>query len=548
MTLNRRSFNRLLSAGVATSLIGVKTGGAAGAQPSSPKRGGKLVWGIESQPITLNAQINGQAKARLVVRNLFDSLLSRDEHGAWLPWLAESHEIRDEGRTYIFTLREGVKFHDGLSLDAEAVALNFAKVRDPAYAQNLADGPITHLETATALDARRVKLTLGQPYAHFFAVAANLEILSPAAYDSGELKSGGASIAGTGPFILEESLRGQEVRLRRNPDYAWAPPVAPQQGPAYLEELVYRILPESSVRIGALTSGQVDVIEGVSGNDAEVFANDPAFIYLRGLNTGSPYALYFNVQRDPTRDPRVRRAIRAAVDLDRVIQSIYRGHRTRAWGFNSPVEPQIYDASIEGSYGFDPALAGRLLDEAGWSGRDSEGFRTREGERLRIHVVQSQSTVRDQRDVLLQALQAQARQNAGIELHIEYVDSGTYAERRKTGAYGAIANSNAQIGGLDLEYKYLPIGAGGAHGFSRADAESHPLLSELLHRAAATLDDAERAAIYARLQDHVIREEAVAFPLYVPDDQIAAASDVRNLRFRPYFQQPEGAYGVWLDR
>jgi peptide/nickel transport system substrate-binding protein len=495
--------------------------------------------------VTLNAQINGQAKARVVVRNLFDSLLARTDQGEYVPWLATGYEISDEGRSFIFTLRDGVRFTDGLPLDAEAVALNFRKVQNAAYAKNLGGGPITRLKEAKALDSRRVKLTLSEMYSHFLGIAAGLEILSPAAFDSKELNAGGKSIAGSGPFVLAEYVRGQEVRFVRNPDYKWGPANAPQTGTAYLDEVVYRFLPESSVRIGALTSGQVDIIEGISGNDAGIFRDDDSYTYQRGYNTGTPYSLFFNVEYGPTRDVKVRKAIGASVDLDAVLQSVYRGERTRAWGINSPIEAQVYDPAIEKKYGFDAALANRLLDEAGWTGRDAEGIRTKGDERLSIHLVQAQATVRDQRDVLLQALQAQAKQNAGIDLAIEYVDAGTYTERRNSGKYGIIANSNAQIDGLDLEYKYLPIDDGGAHGFSRA---TNPELKQWLRQASSTLDAEKRSEIYSKLQDFILLKEALAFPLYVPDDQVAAAAEVKGVRFRSHAQMPENSYGIWLDR
>lgn len=108
-----------------------------------------------------------------------------------------------------------------------------------------------------------------------------------------------------------------------------------------------------------------------------------------------------------------------------ILKSIYRGHRTHSWGITSPIDP-LYDNSIEGKYGNNPQLANRLLDEAGWNNKGSDGIRTKDGQRLSILIVQSQVTVRDQRDVLLEALQAQARQRLGIELKIRYVDPAAF--------------------------------------------------------------------------------------------------------------------------
>lgn len=541
MPITRRGFQATLAL---TALAGIY-GRSRSAVAQQVRRGGRLVWGIETEPVTLNPHLNGQAKARLVLRNIFESLLARTENGEYVPWLASGYDVSGDNLIYTFTLREGIRFSDGKVLDAEAVAANFNQIRDPGYSRSLSTGPAARLKEVTVLDTGRIRFTLSEAYAPFLNFAAGLELVSPASFASGELKSGGKEVAGTGPFIIESHVRGQELRLVRNPDYNWAPAHAPQQGPALLDEVVYRFLPEAAVRTGALTSGQVDVIEGISGNDVSLFRDDSAYRYQSALNTGTPYTLFLNVENGPTQDVLVRRALLASVDVEAVIRSVYRGERTRAWGIASPVTGDFHDASIGKSYGFNPAEANRLLDEAGWTARDSAGFRTKDGARLTIEVVQAQATVRDQRDVLLLAAQAQAKQHAGIDLAIVYVDSGTYTERRNKGDFGSIPNSRTPADdGVDIEYHYLPVTAGGSINYSRV---SDPKVSDWLRAAAATSDRRERAAIYGRLERYAL-EEALVLPLYVPEDQIASAAHVEGVRFRPFFQQPESAYGVWLNR
>ena len=520
-------------------------GQASRAAADVPVSGGSLTWGVETEPATLNPQLNGQDKTKLLLRNVFESLLARTADGGYVPWLATGYRVSDDGRTYTFTLRDGVAFSDGQAFDAEAVVTNFARLKNAAYSGSISAGPVSHLELAHAVDSKTVELTLKDTYAPFLDFAAGLEILSPAAFDSPKLKAGGPEVAGTGPFILDRYTKGQEIHFVRNPAYRWASSNAAHQGPAYLDEVTYRFLSESSVRIGALSSGQVDLIEGIPGNDAAVFRDDPEYSYQKALNTGTPYSLFLNTTYGPTQDIRVRKALVAAIDVDAVLQSVYRGERTRAWGITSPIDTQFYDSGIERSYGHDPKQADALLDEAGWTGRDAEGFRTKDGQRLSIEVVQAQATVRDQRDVLLQALQAQARQQAGIDLAITYVDAGTYTDRRATGKFGSIANSNTPTDGIDIEYHYLPIDQGGSINYSRAAA---PELLTWLRAAAATLDHKTRFDLYARLQRFAIAEQAYALPLYEPEDQIAAASHVHGVGFRPFKQLPESAYDIWVSR
>ncbi|MBK0000902.1 ABC transporter substrate-binding protein [Erwinia sp. S38] len=511
---------------------------------AEPRTGGTLTWGVETEPKPLNPQLNGQSKAELILRVAYESLLARNADGSFVPWLAESYRVEQDGKRIIFTLRPDVKFSDGAKLNAEAVAENFRHIQDPAYCAGSSLCALSrHIDSIETPDERTVVLNLKAVYSPFLAFAAGLKLISPKSWQSPDLKAGGASVAGTGPFILQRYEKGQQIVFVKNPEYNWAPANAAHQGPAYLDGVTYRFLPESSVRVGALLSGQVDAIEGVSGNDAGEFKNNPDFTYQHALNTGTPYSLFLNVEYGPTQELKVRQALLQGLDVAPILQSIYRGERTRAWGITSPVDP-LYTNGVEGKYGNNPDLGNKLLDEAGWNTRDADGFRTKDGQRLSIEIIQAQATVRDQRDVLLQAIQAQARQRLGVELKLRYVDSGTYTELRNSGQFGSIANSNTETDGIDIENHYLPVNAGGAINYSRT---SDPAILPLLKGASATADVPARRGFYAQLQQLAIIDRAVAIPLYEPEDQIAAASYVHGIGFRPFKQMPENAYSVWLS-
>lgn len=510
-----------------------------------PVRGGNLTWGVETEPATLNPQLNGQDKTELLLRAAYESLFARKADGSYVPWLAKSYTLSEDGKTYTFTLRDDVTFSNGEKFNAEAVADNFRHLQDPAYSAgsglSVFGARIANIATP---DNNTVVVTLKDVYSPFLSFAGSLKLISPHSWHSSQLKAGGPDLIGTGPFILKRYEKGQQIEFVRNPDYQWASANARHQGPAYLDSVTFRFLPESSVRTGALLSGQVDVIEGVSGNDAGEFKDNPDFTYQHALNTGTPYSLFLNVKYGPTQELKVRQALLQGLDIGPVLQSIYRGQRTRVWGITSPLDP-FYDAGLEGKYGNNPTLANKLLDEAGWNTRGSDGIRTKDGKPLTIEIVQAQATVRDQRDVLLQALQAQARQKLGVDLKIRYVDSGTYVEVRNSGKFGSIANSNTPTDGIDIENHYLPINAGGAINYSRTD---DPQLLPLLRSAWQTQDNAQRKSLYSQLQNVAILQQALAIPLYEPEDQIAAARYVHGISFRPFKQMPENTYDVWLSK
>jgi len=528
----------------ALSLLALAASQSTFAADAQPRSGGSLTWGVETEPNTFNPQLNGQSKAELILRVAYESLLARKPDGSYIPWLAQGYTLSDDGKTYTFTLRPDVSFSDGKKLDANAVAENFRHAQDPAYCAGSSLCAIaSRIESVNTPDDHTVVVTLKQVYAPFLSFAAGLKLLSPASWTSPQLKAGGPDLAGTGPFILKRYEKGQQVEFVKNPNYNWASGNAAHQGPAYLDSVTYRFLPESSVRAGALLSGQVDVIEGISGNDAGEFKDNKDFTYQHALNTGTPYSLFLNVTYGPTQELKVRQALLQGLDVGPILQSIYRGERTRVWGITSPVDP-LYDNGLDGKYGNNPTLANSLLDEAGWKTRDADGFRSKDGKRLSIEIIQAQATVRDQRDVLLQALQAQARQRLGVELKIRYVDSGTYTDVRNTGQFGSIANSNTDTDGIDIENHYLPVKGGGAINYSRTDA---PEIIPLLQGASQTLDNEKRKGFYTQLQEFAILQQAFAIPLYEPEDQIAAASYVHGVGFRPFKQMPENAYDVWLS-
>jgi peptide/nickel transport system substrate-binding protein len=404
---------------------------------------------------------------------------------------------------------------------------------------------LKNLKAVEVVDPATVRFVLTRPdvlLLDFIASPQGAQISPKSLKDAKNLKAGGPELAGTGPFILDRYTAGQEVHYTRNPAYTWAPATAGHTGAAYLDEVTYRFLKEPSVRVGALTSGQVQVIEGVPATDQDLIKANPQLRLERGLNSGSAYSYYFNVSRAPFDDLKVRQAFREALDVDAVLNAVYRGTATRAWSVVSPASP-VYDKSLEGTYAGDPAKANQLLDQAGWTQRDAEGFRTKGGARLTVRLVQSAPFVRDRRDVLAQAVQAAVKQSAGIDLKVSLVDQGTATKALADNEYEVFDNSRADTdAGAALN---LLLHSNGA--INRTGAKD-PALDKLLDDGQATADPARRTATYRQLQQRVVAEQALVLPLYAPGDQIAAATTVGGLTFEPTAGVPNSAYGVWLRK
>lgn len=531
----------------ALTLAGVLALAACGAESGAPAAaaggdGGSLVWAVETQPITFNPHQWGQNKARLLVHNQFDALIARGGNGDFLPWLATSWQVSKDGLTYTFELRDDVTFHDGERFDAASVKANLDQLVSPGYNAAVSAIQLRNFDHAEVSAPYTLKVTLKAPdglFLDFLSSPLAGQVSPKSLKNAKDLKAGGVDVVGTGPFILDRFTPGQEVHYRRNPNYDWPPAGAAHQGPAHLAEVTYRFLPEAAVRVGALTSGQVQVIEGVPATEIGLIKGDPELTLETSLNSGSAFSYYFNVSRPPFDDKRVREAFRDAVDVDAVLDSVYQGTAKRAWSVIGQGSPRFYDPSLENTFGNDPARANRLLDEAGWNGRDAEGYRVKDGRRLTVRTVSAAPFVRDRRDVLAQAVQAAVKRHAGIDLQIKLVDQGTAQKAADENEYEIFENSRGDTDAGAALNLILPKGAA----INRTRYESAEL-DRLLADASATSDLAERKELYAKVQKIVVTDEALLLPLYVPADQIAYGAGVTGVTFEPVSGTPNSAYDV----
>ena len=477
----------------------------------------------------------------LVQRAAFDSLVFQNADGEFEPWLAESWSVADDGLSVTFELRVGVTFHDGEVFDADAVVANIEHVIAPETASaeaasaigwNADDPEAGAFDRVEATDDSTVVFHFRRPFVTFLqAIAsANLGMYSPVALaeHAGELKTGGPGISvGTGPFVLSELTADQEIVYTANPDYAWGPGDEPA-GPPAVDRLVVRIVPEESVRIGAFDAGDVDVLGRVTPAGLEQITRD-AQVNATSL-PGLPYSLYVNTQRGVFRDPLVREAFRIGFDIDTAVESVFFGQVERAWSILAPTTPNSYDPSLEGTWPYDPDLAGQLLDEAGWTERDADGYRVKDGQRLSAQWA-AWTPVRDDNAALADSIQNDLRE-IGFELVREQLEPAQYNERYATLDFD-LTDWGFSGSDADILRNHLHTA-----GFQNASAVSIPALDSILEEAVASSDPAVRQELYTEVQQW--NQEYVAIvPLYVPAVITVSGERVTGLTFdidgRPLF-------------
>lgn len=509
----------------------------AGCAPQGEDGGSTITFGIEGANLAnghMDIHSTQLDVGSLVLRNVFDSLVAQNAEGDFVPWLAKDWQISDDGLQYTFELRDDVTFHDGERFDAEAVKANFDHVVDPDTASAQAANLLGYAEEdgfykeTVVVDEFTVRLEFVKPYAPLLQglTLPQLGFYSPKvlAERADDLRAGGPDVTvGTGPFVLTEYTPDQELVFTANEDYAWSPEGAAHQGRAASDRLVIRILPEASARVGAITSGDVDVATDFTPEMAEQVGDD---ITVNSLELpGIPYSLYINEGHGVFADQRVREAFRIGFDLDAAVAGIYKGQLDRGWSVLAPTTPNAYEPTIEGSWLHDAAEAGRLLDAAGWTGRDAEGYRTKDGQRLSARWI-AWTPVPDDRAALGDLIQSDLRE-IGFELVRDVLEPAQYNE-----AYGPREFDVTDWGfsGPDADVLRSHLHSGG---FQTVSTVEKPEIDALLEQAVATSDTAERERIYRQLQLWN-NEQVLIVPLVVPTEITVAKPTVKGLEFDVY--------------
>ncbi|WP_150308614.1 ABC transporter substrate-binding protein [Planctomonas psychrotolerans] len=514
---------------------------------SGPVTGGTLTYASgDAEPTCLDPHVGGNYPQALISTQYLESLVSKNADGEIIPWLATEWAEAEDGLSWTFTLRDDVMFTDGTPLDAEAVRANIAHLQDPETLSStgyLALGKVTSTE---AVDPSTVRVLLSEPDSALLESLSQpwLAIQSPTAIARG-MDENCASPVGTGPFVVEEWNRQNSITLVRNEDYTSPPADAEHDGPAYLERIVWRFLPDSASRYAALQAGEVDMIDNAQPDTIVQAAQDDALEELDAPRPGASNRLELNSGKPPFDDVRVREAFIRSVNVDDAVEGLFFGTAERSYSPLSSVEPlAVGDESL---FGFDPEAGAALLDEAGWSERDAEGYRVREGQRLtlRLPVSTNQSIPAEQS--LFEQVQATAR-DAGFEIVLEPLDLSSWYGALAANEYDLVSAPYTKVGPDVLRILYHSDGTTPAPSgyFANHAQVRNPELDAILTEAGQVSDPDRRAELYAEAQ-RIVLEGFYILPLYDQQNTYLLRSDVRGVRALPTVSAPT-LYDAWLDR
>lgn len=440
---------------------------------------------------------------------VYDPLVRYGEGGAIKPALAEKWEISPDGKTYTFTLRQGVTFSDGTPCDAAAVKKNFDAILANAQKHKWLE-LVAQIEAAEAPDPRTFRLVLKNPYyptLQELCLARPLRILAPSAFpDSGNTADGIKKPVGTGPWKLVETKKGEYDLFERNESY-WG------KKPA-IQKILVKVITDPNTRAVAFETGEIDLIYNAGGHGTgqvslETFAAMQKDGKAKTLVSG-PQAtrnLAINSDRGPTRDLAVRQAILHAANKAAMVKGIFLDIEKPAETLFSPTTPYC-DLGLP-PYAFDLDKARTLLDQAGWKPVPGGEFREKDGQELAVDLCFEGND--PMQKAVAETLQGDLRK-AGIRLNLIGEEPDSFLARQKSGEFGMIF-------GDTWGAPYDPHSmVSSMRAPSHADYQAQvglPMKAALDEKIAAvlvTVDEAKRREMYRDILT-TLHEQAVYLPL-----------------------------------
>jgi len=460
----------------------------------------------------MNIHVVTSSPSFSVLEHIYEPLFSMSPEGELEPLLAESIEAGEEN-SYVITLKEGITFTDGTPFDAEAVKANLDWVLDTDNAATFRFLLVVGGEPAEVevVDELTVEITTAAPFAPLPAHLSHgsLAMVSPAALEEGS-EFLATNAIGTGPYMLGQWDRSEQVILERNPDY-WGE--APD-----IETLVFRVVQEDGARIVEAEAGTVDVAVRIPPADIErLEANEDVNVEITpGLRT---IYIFFNVNAAPFDDVRVRQAVNYAVDKNAIVERLFDG---AAEVSTAPFASPIFGYSEQDPYEYNPELARELLAEAGYE----------DGVTVTLH----HPTGRYVQDALVSdAVRAQLSE-VGINVELETLEWPQYVpfvrapEEENEVQFAMLGWSTPTV---DADYALFALFHSSEHppGFNGAFYDNAEV-DALLEEARSTLDPAAREEAYAQAID-TIWEEAPWLFLYSETQVTAISSDVEGFVVHP---------------
>ena len=497
---------------------------AAPATEAPAVSGGVLTVGIPVEPETLDPGDAVYVYEQFILMSIFDSLLSISPEGELYPALATAWEPNEEYSEFTFTLRDDVTFHDGTPFTAEAVKASFDHIASESVLESGGKSLLqdhAYVETVV-VDDYTVTVKFGASYPLFLRDAARqwLSISSPAALEEFGADYGRNPV-GTGPFKFVQWDAQSQIVLERNEEYNWGPEFAAHEGPAYLDQVVFRILPEAATRLTAFETGEILLAGEPPALDAIALAQAGSASIETFAQPGIPAILMINASKAPTDNINVRKAMIYAVNQDELAQTAFQDLGLPAYSVISPTT-WAYDEGAANLYRYDPAEAARLLEEAGWVDADGDGIREKDGETLTIDWPDNPAWSEAFNELLIGYLA-----EVGFDVQYRSMDDGAAYEELLAGNYTLVYMYWTRPDPSPLRYLFHSENANGGGAwtnFINAD------LDAALADADTNTDEEARRQDYVAAQN-IIMENALVLPMFTVNTSYLTSPSIQGFSF-----------------
>jgi peptide/nickel transport system substrate-binding protein len=500
---------------------GETIGGGEGGGGGDGGDGSTFTFGRGGDSTALDPINATDGESLIVTRQMFDGLLDfAPESTDVVPALAtEVPEPEDGGRVYTFKLREGVKFHDGEPFNADAVVFNFDRWKntdneyhvggggnsaDFAYYSVMFGGfdDESVIESVEAVDEYTVRFNLKETQGPFLRNIAMspFGIASPKAVRE-DAENFWQNPVGSGAFKFESWDKGAEVRLSANKEW-WGSEVPTDEGGGgpYVDNVVFRSIPDNTARVAALSGNQLSGADGLTPDDVPTVEESENLKVDERPPLTIGY-LAMNTQKEPFDDPLVRQAVTHAINVPAIIDAFYGAQGDIASAAMAPTVPYFND-QLE-PYPYDPDRARQLLAEAGMP----DGFDTD-----LWYLSVPRPYMPDGRGIA-QAMQ-QDLEEVGINVELVTREFGTYLEETGRGEH-----SMAQLGWTgdngdpdNFLNVLLSSAAATEQNAQNIAYYKNPQVDELLNTGQTSIDDAERERVYLEAQQ-IIYDDAPWLPI-----------------------------------
>ncbi|MFH2138985.1 MAG: ABC transporter substrate-binding protein [Candidatus Omnitrophota bacterium] len=472
--------------------------------------GGTLRWGTCHKPTIINPLYTTHSVSMSLLDLLFNRLVRWNSAGEIEPDLAESWLISEDGLTYIFHLKKGVLFHDGVECTAADIKFTYDRLTDPEINSPFRSS-FEEVKSFDVIDKYTFRIVLKQSTASFICRLTR-EIVPKHLFTAvnGRKIDFGLNPIGTGPFKFKE-WKENEIVLQSNQDY--------HEGRPFLDNIVVKIYPDSSDIWAALMRNEVDLVLFMEMEDHGVIKNNPAF-----KTYASPddfyYALCYKLTNSILSSKDIRVAIAHAIDRKALIEKASFGYGAEcngpfnpdSIGFNPDVVPMEYD----------PEKARNILAEAGWFDGDGDGILGKEGQTLQVNLMVDERSILSKKIAMLIRQQLQ---EVGIKIKIVFYDDNSFAsgglDDRQEQAYLKILISGIDSDDAREEWCAKLERPGKIWGYSDEK------MNKLFELGATLRNPKKRKHIYQKLHKLIYEDQRACF-LYFPFSFHAVSKRIKN--------------------